>query len=175
MSAILFVELANNFVTFSENVIISIRSRLHLFCTYDTSDSMLNCQLDIFLPTSIAELLKVVRTVESKSCIWDPQTAVFFFFGKKTKKQKTKTKTLEHASTNTMYDCEVVSGTWPPSCPSENCLPINITQETFPGLEHQVLGNYRPISNLNVISRCREGVAYNSWSHPWPLQASIAT
>ena len=78
MSAILFsfVELSNNFVTFLENKIISIRSKLDLNCTYDTSDSMLNCQSDAFSPTSIAELLKVVRIVESESYILDPQPAV---------------------------------------------------------------------------------------------------
>ena len=37
---------------------------------------MLNYQLDTFSPTSIAELLKVVRIVESKSYILDPQRAV---------------------------------------------------------------------------------------------------
>ena len=113
MSAILFsfVELSNNFVTFLENKIISIRSKLDLNCTYDTSDSMLNCQLDTFAPTSIAELLKVVRIVESKSHILDPQPA----------------------STNAMYDCEVVSGIWLPACFSENCRSIIINQEILPG------------------------------------------
>ena len=47
-----------------------------LFCTYDTSESTLNCQLDTFSPASIAELLNVVRTIESKSCILDPLPAV---------------------------------------------------------------------------------------------------
>ena len=42
-------------------------------------------------------------------------------------------------------------------------------------LDHEVLGNYRPTSNLKVISRHRESVTYNSQSYPGPLQASIAT
>ena len=29
-----------------------------------------------------------------------------------------------------------------------------------PSLDHEVLGNYRPKSNLNVISRYREGVEF---------------
>ena len=42
-------------------------------------------------------------------------------------------------------------------------------------LDHEVLGNYRPTSNLKVISKLRESVMYNSRSHPGSLQASIAT
>ena len=42
-------------------------------------------------------------------------------------------------------------------------------------LDHEVLGNYRPTSNLKVISRHRQSVTYNSRSHPGPLKASIAT
>ena len=87
---------------------------------------MLNCQLDIFSPTSIAELLKVVRTVESKFCILDPQPAGFFW------EKKKKKKAFRHASTNSMCDCEIVSGTWPPACFSEIYRPITITQETLP-------------------------------------------
>ena len=90
-----------------------------LFCTYDTSESTLNCQLDTFSPTSIAELLNVVRTIESKSCILDPLPAVLL---------------KEHCDMllPTPYDCKVVSGIWPPAFFSENCRRITITQETFP-------------------------------------------
>lgn len=72
------VELANNFGTLLENKIISIKSKLEehessdLFYTYDTSDSTLVS----ISPNSIAELLKVVRSVGSKSCILDPLPAV---------------------------------------------------------------------------------------------------
>ena len=95
---------------------------------------MLNCQLNIFSPISIAELLKVVGTVESKSCILDPQPAVFFLKKKKTNKQKKKQK--KHFDMLPPTLCMIVklfvSGTWSPACFSEIYRPITITQETFP-------------------------------------------
>ena len=131
----------------------SIRSSLDLFCIYDASDSMLNCQLDIFSPTSIAELLKVVRTVESKSCSF----ILNLLFLKKKKYFDMPPPTL----------CVIVKlflehGHLPASLKSTVLSPLL----KKPSLDHEVLGNYRPTSKLNVISRHREGVAYSSRSHP---------
>ena len=73
-------EPTNNFVPFFENKVINIRSKLEvaempdLFCTLDKST--LNCQLNAFSPTSIAELSKVACTAVSKSCSLDPLPAV---------------------------------------------------------------------------------------------------
>ena len=119
---------------------------------------MLNCQLDIFSPTSIAELLKVVRTVESKFCILDPQPAGFF--GKKKKKRK-------HFDMLPLTLCVIVKlflepGHLPASLKSTVLLPLL----KKPYLDHEVLGNHRPTSKLNVISRHLEGVAYSCRSHP---------
>ena len=68
--------LANQFVTFFENKIDKIRSRLEvpetseLFRSFDKCS--LNCKIDTFSPTSITELWKISHTIIAKSCNLDP-------------------------------------------------------------------------------------------------------
>ena len=95
---------------------------------------MLDCQLDTFSPFSIAEFLKVVRTLESKS---DPLPAALL---------------KEHfdmlpPSLSMIVKLTLESGHLPASLKT-------------PSYHHysRNLGNYRPISNLKVISKYMEKV-----------------
>ena len=63
------------------------------------------------------------------------------------------------------------SGHLPASLKTAGLLPLLKKSS----LDHEVLGNYRPTSNLKVISRHRQSVMYNSRSHPGSLQVSIST
>jgi len=135
--------LATCFVTFFENKIINIRFKLEaaempdLFCTLDKLT--LDCQLNAVSPTSIVELSKVARIVVSKSCSLDPLPAV-----------------LLKGSFDMLLPtfCRIVnlsleSGHVPPSLKTAVLLPL--LQKL--SLDHEILRNYRPISNLKVISK----------------------
>ena len=131
-----------------ENKIINIRCKLKaaeipdLFSTLDKS--ALDCQLNAFSPTSIVELSEVARTVVSKSCSLDPLPAVLL---------------------NENFDmllptlCRIVnlsleSGRVPPSL--KTAIVLSLLKE--PSLDHEILGNYRLISNVKVISKIIEKV-----------------
>ena len=141
-------ELANNFITFFENKIIDIRCKLEaaempdLFCTLDKLT--LDCQLNAFSPTSIVEVSEVARTVVSKSCSLDPLPAVLL---------------KENFDMLLPTLCRIVnlsleSGYVPPSLKTAVLLPLL----KKPSLDHEILSNYRPISNLKVISKIIEKV-----------------
>ena len=111
---------------------------------YTLDISTLNCQLDAILPTSIAELSKVARTVVSKSCSLDPLPAVLL---------------KENFDILLPTLCRIVnlsleSGYLPPSLKTAVLLPLL----KKPSLDHEILSNYRPISNLKVISKIIEKV-----------------
>ena len=53
-----------------------------------------------------------------------------------------------------MQDSELVAGIWSVALFSENCCLII----KKPSLDHELLGNYKPISNLKVISKIIEKV-----------------
>ena len=141
-------ELSNNFITFFESKIINIRCKLEaaempdLFCTLDKLT--LDCQLNAFSPTSIVELSEVARTVVSKSCSLDPLPAVLL---------------KENFDLLLPTLCRIVnlsleSGYVPPSIKTAVLLPLL----KKPSLDHEILSNYRPISNLKVISKIIEKV-----------------
>ena len=97
---------------------------------------MLHCQLNIFSPSSIAEFLKVVRTLESKS---DPLPAALL---------------KEHFDMLPPSLCMIVKLTL-----ESGHLPASLDLK-MPSYHHysRNLGNYRPISNLKVISKYMEKV-----------------
>ena len=103
-------------------------------CTYNTSDSMLHCQLDTFSPSSIAVFLKVVRTLESKS---DPLPAALL---------------EEHFDMLLPTICMIVKLTL-----ESAHLPASLKMPSYHHYSRN-LGNYRPISNLKVISKYIEKV-----------------
>ena len=113
-----------------------------LFCTLDKLT--LDCQLNAFSPTSIVELSEVARTVVSKSCSLDPLPAVLL---------------KENFDMLLPTLCRIVnlsleSGYVPPSLKTAVLLPLL----KKPPLDHEILSNYRPISNLKVISKIIEKV-----------------
>ena len=150
-------ELANNFITFFENKIINIRCKLEaaempdLFCTLDKLT--LDCQLNAFSPTSIVELSEVARTVVSKSCSLDPSPAVLL---------------KENFDMLLPTLCRIVnlsleSGYVPPSLKTAVLLPLL----KKPSLDHEILSNYRPISNLKVISKIIEKLLQYVFRTTW--------
>ncbi|KAL9974522.1 hypothetical protein ACROYT_G011567 [Oculina patagonica] len=109
-----------------------------------TDKSTLDCQLNAFSPTSIIELSKVARTVASKSCSLDPLPAVLL---------------KENFDMLLPTLCRIVnlsleSGYVPISLKTAVLLPLL----KKPSLDHEILSNYRPISNLKVISKMIEKV-----------------
>ena len=95
---------------------------------------MLDCQLDTFSPSSIAEFLKVVRTLESKS---DPLPAALL---------------KEHFDMLPPSLCMIVKLTL-----ESGHLPASLKMPSYHHYSRN-LGNYRPISNLKVISKYMEKV-----------------
>ena len=95
---------------------------------------MLDCQLDTFSPSSIAELLKVFRTLESKS---DPLPAALL---------------KEQFDMLLPTLCMIVKLTL-----ESGHLPASLKMPSYHHYSRN-LGNYRPISNLKVISKYIEKV-----------------
>ena len=131
-----------------ENKIINIRCKLEaaeipdLFCTLDKLT--FGCQLNAFSPTSIVELSEVARTVVSTSCSLDPLPAVLL---------------NENIDMLLPTLCRIVnlsleSGCVPPSL--KTAILLSLLKK--PSLDHEILSNYRPISNLKVISKINEKV-----------------
>ena len=144
------VDLANDFVHFFKNKIVKIRngfvSTLHPSHNFSNLDlPQLDCQLDSFLPISIDELSAISRKMSSKSCSLDPLPASIL---------------LNQFDVLLPTICEIVnkslqSGVVPSS------LKVGVLKPLLkkPSLNHEVLSNYRPISNLKNISKIVEKIA----------------
>ena len=138
----------NNFVTFIENKIINIRCKLEaaempdLFCSLDKLT--LDCQLNAPSPISIDDLSKVVRTIVSKSCSLDPLPAVLL---------KGNLYMLL-PTLCTIVNLSLESGYVPPSLKTAVLLPLF----KKPSLDHKILSNHKPLSNLKVTSKIIEKV-----------------
>ena len=141
-------DLANTFVTFFEDKITRIRSIPtpseipDYFSSLDISTT--NCELSNFSPTSNLELSKIARSVVQKSCCLDPLPATLL---------------KEHLdlllpSICSIVNLSLVSGFLPSSLKNAVVTPLL----KKPNLDHEVLGNFRPISNLKVISKVIEKV-----------------
>ena len=143
------VDLANKFfLFFFEEKIVNIRSNLgtpvipDFFRTLDTSS--LTCQLVNFAPTSNTELSSIANNLITKSCILDPLPA-----------------TLPRQHFDLLLpiilkivDLPLESGLFPSSL--KNAVLSLLLKKA--NLDHEVLENYRPISNLKVISKIIEKV-----------------
>ncbi|KAL9957225.1 hypothetical protein ACROYT_G038836 [Oculina patagonica] len=106
--------------------------------------STLDCQLNAFSPTSIIELSKVARTVASKSCSLDPLPAVLL----------KENFDMLLPTLCRIENLSLESGYVPISLKTAVLLPLL----KKPSLDHEILSNYRPISNLKVISKMIEKV-----------------
>ena len=141
-------DLANTFVTFFEDKIIRIRSIPtpseipDFFSSLDISTT--NCELSNFSPTSNLELPKIARSVVQKSCCLDPLPATLL---------------KEHfdlllPSISSIVNLSLVSGLLSSSLNNAVLTPLF----KKPNLDHEDLSNFRPISNLKVISKVIEKV-----------------
>nr|XP_058940209.1 uncharacterized protein LOC131768500 [Pocillopora verrucosa] len=141
-------DLANTFVTFFEDKITRIRSIPtpseipDYFSSLDISTT--NCELSNFSPISNLELSKIARSVVQKSCCLDPLPATLL---------------QEHldlllSSICSIVNLSLVSGFLPSSLKNAVVTPLL----KKPNLDHEVLGNFRPISNLKAISKVIEKV-----------------
>ena len=142
------VDLANNFIHFFEEKIVNIRSNLgtpvipDFFRTLDTSP--LTCQLVNFAPPSNIELSNIANNIILKSCILDPLPATLL---------------KQHFDLLLPIILKIVnlsleSGHFPSSLKTAVLSPLLKKAN----LDHEVLANYRPISNLKVISKIIEKV-----------------
>ena len=137
-----------NSSTFFEEKIVNIRSNLgtpvipDFFRTLDTSS--LTCQLVNFSPTSITELSNIANNVIMKSCILDPPPATLL-------KQQFD---LLLPIILKIVNLSLKSGHFPSSL--KTAVLSSLLKKA--NLDHEVLANYRPISNLKVISTIIEKV-----------------
>ena len=113
------------------------------FRTLDTS--LLTCQLVNFAPTSNTELSNIVNNIVMKSCILDPLPVTLL-------KQHFD---LLLPIILTIVNLSLESGHFPSSLKTAVLSPLLKKAN----LDHEVLANYRPISNLKVISKIIEKVA----------------
>ena len=138
-------DLGNTFVTFFEDKITRIKSIPtppqipELFSSLDIST--INCELSNFSPTSNSELLKIARSVVQKSCRLDPLPATLL-------------KTHFLPSICRIVNLSLESAHLPSSLESAVLTPLL----KKPNLDHEVLSNSRPISNLKAISKVIEKV-----------------
>ena len=139
-----------NSSTFFEEKIVNIRSNLgtpvipDFFRTLNTSS--LTCQPVNFAPTSNTELSNIANNIITKSCILDPLPATLL---------------KQHFDSRLPIILKIVnlsleSGLFPSSFKTA-VLSLLLKKEA--NLDHDVLANYRPISNLKVISKIIENVA----------------
>ena len=142
------VDLANKLIHFFEEKIVNSRSNLgtpvipDFFRTLDTSS--LTCQLVNFSPTSITELSNIANNVIMKSCILDPPPATLL-------KQQFD---LLLPIILKIVNLSLKSGHFPSSL--KTAVLSSLLKKA--NLDHEVLANYRPISNLKVISTIIEKV-----------------
>ena len=106
--------------------------------------STIDCELSNFSPTSNSELSKIACSVVQKSCCLDPLPATLL---------------KEHFDLLLPSICRIVnlsleSGHLPSSLKNAVLTPLL----KKPNLDHEVLDNFRPISNLKVISKVIEKV-----------------
>ena len=137
--------LSNDFVHFFKNKISNIRDKLptadsamnDLFIKFD--NPTLDCQLDVLSPTTCDELHKLAKKLASKSCSLDPLPANLLV---------TEFATLLPIICK-MVNLSLENGFVPPALKKAVLKPLL----KKPSLDHNVLGNYRPISNLKSISK----------------------
>ena len=162
-------ELANTFAPFFEDKVTRIRSIAppseipDFFSSLDISTT--NCELSNFSPTLNLELSEIARSVVQKSCCLDPLPATLL---------------KEHfdlllPSICGIVNLSLVSGLLPSALKNAVLTPLL----KKPNLDHEVLSNFRPISNLKVISKVIEKVvavrlqAYlDSYQLTEPLQSA---
>ena len=141
-------DLTNTFVTFFEDKITRIRSIPippkipEFFSSLDIST--INCNLINFSPSSNSELSNIARSVVQKSCCLDPLPVSLL---------------KEHFDLLLPFICRIVnmlleSGHLPSPLKSAVFIPLPKKLN----LDHEVLSNFRPISNLNLGSKVIEKV-----------------
>ena len=142
-------DLANTFIIFEDKITrirsISIPPEIpEFFSSLDIST--INCDLSNFSPISNSELSNIARSDVQKSCYLDPLTASLL---------------KEHFDLLLPSICRILnlsleSGHLPPSLKSAVLTPLL----KKPNLDHEVLSNFRHISNLKVIFKVNKGVSF---------------
>jgi len=148
-------DLANNFAVFFKDKIATLRSQLNtdkpsdVFNAFDTPS--LNCSLDAFSSVTINELSEIAGRIASKSCCIDPLPAKLL---------------VKQLDTVLPVICKMVNlsletGFLPPSLKTAVILPLL----KKPSLDHEVIANFRPISNLKMVSKIIEKVVALQLNH----------
>lgn len=143
--------LANSFIQFFKDKIINIQNNLPSLISERTNCfSMLdhltrpNCSLESFKPTTCDELLLISKKLSSKSCSLDPIPSSLL---------------KDHYGILLPVICNIINlslenGYVPPSLKVAVLKPLLKKSS----LNHEVLANYRPISNLKVVSKMIEKI-----------------
>ena len=138
--------LADNFVHYFKDKIINIRNgfptSMNLpipMSSNDFNSCAIGYTLDSFSPIKLDELSKISRKLMSKSCELDPLPASL----------------LQDKSMSLLpIICKIVN-----SSLQNGCVPSSLKTGVVkpllkkPSLDHEVLNNYRPVSNLKTVSK----------------------
>jgi len=138
-------DLADKFVNYFTNKIENIRHELsYRPASYDQAFRYSEKELHEFAPTTINEVTAITKEMSGKSCILDPIPGQLM---------KACFKLLVPIITNIInasLDCGEV--------PLEFKKGVIIPALKNPTLDHELLSNYRPISNLSFLSKATEKI-----------------
>ena len=135
-------DLANNFANFFTEKIATIKEQLVSRVTFSPTVTpfdtpKLDCELTTFSLTTVKELSEIIGKTASKSCCLDPLPSRVF---------------VPHL--NSMVNLSLETGSLPPSLKEAVLSPLL----KKPSLDHETLANFRPISNLKMVSKIIEKV-----------------
>ena len=145
-------ELANRFANFFDGKITTIRQELAVievsdsapFTALDTAQP--NCELNTLLPTTVEELSEIVRSTLSKSYSLDSLSSKLL---------------ISNLDVLIPVICNIVNL----SLDSSQVSPSMKEAVLQPSLDHEIYKNFRPVSNLKVISKVTEKVAATRLNH----------
>ena len=142
-------DLANNFANFFTEKIATIKEQLASRVTFSPTVTLfdtpkLDCELTTLSLTTVKELSEIIGKTASKSCCLDPLPSRLL---------------VPHLNDVLPVICKMVNlsletGSLPPSLKEAVLSPLL----KKPSLDHETLANFRPISNLKMVSKIIEKV-----------------
>ena len=137
-------DLANNFANFFTEKIATIKEQIVSRVTFSPTVILfdtpkLDCELTTLSLTMVKELSEIIGKTASKSCCLDPLPSRLL---------------VPHLNDVLPVICKMVNlspetGSLPPSLKEAVLSPLL----KKPSLDHETLANFRPISNLKMVSR----------------------
>ncbi|XP_067030517.1 uncharacterized protein [Acropora muricata] len=142
-------DLANTFANFFTEKIATIKEQLASRVAFSPTVTLfdtpkLDCKLTTLSPTTVKELSEIIGKTASKSCCLDPLPSRLL---------------VPHLNDVLPVICKMVNlslekGSLPPSLKEAVLSPLL----KKPSLDHETLANFRPISNLKMVSKIIEKV-----------------